>query len=260
MKLFLFSKLNKFGLYQCGTKKHRGDYDKGLGMYAVCLLFSGRRGLNSQHVRNSILRIPEVSRKIKQAQVILDSTLTSNESIDLFAYLQATNEEFEANQNLKSLTVACVQVGLYDRYVRYRNRPQFLIGRTNGSSAMLVCAEKQSFNDLIVESDFVQERLSFRHLHNMENTETQLKGLRLEEYGAYQWSQEALYNEKTFDSKDMIKILSELSNENLVDQCINVGPQCEQQQNEFEERGLNNLSSMSSIDLDPILSSFWKSA
>ena len=85
-------------------------------------------------------------------------------------------------------------------------------------------------------------------------------GVKLEEYGALLWDDEGFYKHLKLERKDAAAIMEELSTSYLMNQCVHIGPCCDFRQQEFSSAGLYNLSSISSIDLDPILSSFWKSA
>lgn len=225
-------------------------------MHAVCLLFSGRRGLEDQEVRHSVLRIPEVSRKLKQAQYLLDSLSEENNHRDLISYILSPDDDFNSQQTLKSLVSAVVQMGLFDRYVKYRHRPTFLVGRINGCSAIKVCADKQSFEDFIFESEYISETVNIATLVPQK---TKLTGLVLEEYGVYKWNAAGEYLDVETDTKEAAKIIEDLSVDHDLHQCIHVGPCFDFRIQEFEKKGLD-ISSMNSIDLDPILNSFWKSA
>jgi len=227
-------------------------------MYSVCLLFSGRRGLDDFSIRASILRIPEVSRKINHAQNIIEKAGGKNPSqLDLISYLLSSDQEFESKTKLKSLLTSIVQIGLFDRFVKYRSRPHFLIGQLNETSAMKVCADKQSFSDLIYESDF------FKELQNIKTISPQplfLSGNPLEEYGTFAWNTDGFYQTIESPSKEASILVAELFNENKIQQCIHIGPHYQFRLTEFEKWGLDSIPSMSSIDLDPILNSFWRTA
>lgn len=226
-------------------------------MQSICLLFAGRRGLDDVNERLSILRIPEVSRRMKWAQKIVDETLEAGVHVDLFSFIHSTDEEYSAHPSLKSLVTAVVQIGLFDRFVKYRSRPQFLVGRTNGCSAALVCSGKQSFEEFVRGSRFSQENTLLAHYTDQK---TKLTGVELEEYGAFEWNSEGYYQVLHTKTKVANKILEELSTQNVISQCVHVGPHYDFRLKEFEEVGLYAVASMSSIDMDPILNSFWKSA
>lgn len=222
-------------------------------MHLVCLLFSGCRGLDDQNVRNSILRIPEVSRKLKEAQRLIDSN--SENHTDLFSYVVSSDQEFNSKPALRALVSDVVQVGLFDRYVRYRNRPSFMVGRTNGSSALKVCAGTQTFEEFIVQSEYCNSLNGVAQLNT-----TKLAGIAIEEYGVFQWNNEGDFENFDATSKEAAKIVEELSVDNKINQCIHIGPCADFRMQELADGGVDLISSMNSIDLDPILSSFWKSA
>ncbi len=226
-------------------------------MQNICLLYSGRRGLDDLTTRISVLRIPEVSRKLKETQMMIDEILGTNVKVDLYSFVQSTEEEFSSQSSLKSLVAAAVQAGLFDRFVKYRSRPQFLVGPINGNSAMKVCAGLQSFRDFVETSDYCKENtLMARYTQQG----TKLAGVKLEDYGAMMWNPEGFYQNLEMDKKEASKIVEELSLNNLLAQCVHLGPSFEFHAQEFNDVGLNHLASMSSIEMDPILNSFWKTA
>ncbi|MEM7646544.1 MAG: hypothetical protein AAF203_06530 [Pseudomonadota bacterium] len=224
-------------------------------MNAVCLLFSGRRGLDDLVLRESVLRIPEVSRRLNEAQKLIESLLPEEcEDIDFFSHLQSSEDVFGSKQKLKSLLSSIVQIGLFDRYVRYRNRPEILVGPFNGCSAMLVCADRQSFGEFIAESEFFQD------LAGTEKKMTHLSGLKIEKYGVLCWNNEGAYEDYSFEAKEVSTIMQDLQQENLFQNCVLVGPHTQFRTEEFVDAGLNDIQMVNSIDMDPILSSFWRSA
>ena len=226
-------------------------------MQNICLLYSGRRGLDDITTRSSVLRIPEVSRKLKEVQKILDEILGSNLRADLFSFINSTDSEFNANPSLKALISATIQIGLFERFVKYRSRPQFLVGPINGNSAMKVCAGVQNLRDFIEQSDYCKENtLMARYTQQG----IKLAGMKLENYGALMWNPDGFYQSIETEHKNAAQIVEELTFSNLLTQCVHIGPHYEFRKEEFEKAGLNTLASMSSIEVDPILNSFWKSA
>ena len=226
-------------------------------MQSICLLFAGRGGLDDTNNRQSILRIPEVSRKIKEAQRLLDQTLDPSVHIDLFAFLNAPDNEFNSNTSLKSLVAATVQVGLFERLVKYRNRPEFLIGRNNGCSAMMVCADLQSFEDFVLTSKYCKENTLMARFTQQNSP---LTGMEMEEFGSLQWNPDGYYEKKEVEKKQAAEILEEISTDHLIAQCIHVGPSTESMERAIQNQGLYNIASMNSIEIDPILNTFWKAS
>ncbi len=255
MKSLSYSKRLSSGFIPLRHKFGVSQIYKGKFMQQVCLLFAGRRGLDDFSTRHSVLRIPEVSRKLKTAQIILDNLLGETGSYDLLSHTMAADDVFSSQPSMRSLIAATVQVGLFDRFVRFHNRPQYLIGHLGGASALKVCSQQISLEEFISECELVKGKPA------LQEESTLLTGLSLEEYGAAIWNSESgLYEFCDTQSKDAIKIIETLSNENLINQCIHVGPCFDFHVADFKRKGLYHVPSLSSIDMDPILNSFWKSA
>ncbi|MCJ8276137.1 MAG: hypothetical protein HRT44_10760, partial [Bdellovibrionales bacterium] len=120
-------------------------------MQSVCMIFAGRRGLDDYNMRTSIVRVPEVSQRIKQAQFILDQ---SGLTVDLYSFAQLSDTEYSNQPQLRVLLSGIVQIGLYDRFIKYRNKPQFMLGKVNGCSALDVCTSKMTFEEFVQSSAF----------------------------------------------------------------------------------------------------------
>jgi hypothetical protein len=227
-------------------------------MQNICLLFAGRRGLDDFFTRNSVFRIPEVSRKLKETQRLLEYFLGSQNNVDLYSYVLSSEEDFNSHPNLKSLVAATVQIGLFDRFVKYRSRPEFLVGRVNGCSAMHVCAGLQSFEAFVETSDHCKENSVMARFS--QQPETRLTGVKLEEFGALRWNPEGFYQELHLDKKNAAELVDQLNVSSILSQCVHVGPYFDFHISEMENAGVLGIPSMSSIEMDPILNSFWKTA
>lgn len=224
-------------------------------MQHVCVLFAGRRGLDDSRIRQSVLRIPEVSRKLKKVQAHVDSLLGEQRSLDLISHTLSPDEEFSARPELRALIAGSVQVGLFDRFTRFHSRPQFLVGCINGASPLRVCSQEDNLEEFVLRSELFKSRETKGPIP------TQLTGLSLEEFAIYSWNdQSSQYERVDTRSKDAIYIIDNLSQENKINQCIHVGPCCDFLRQDFADKGLVEVPAMSSIEMDPILNSFWKSA
>src|SRR5690606_5692461 len=62
------------------------------------------------------------------------------------------NMIFFNNLNLKNLTIAVVQLGLYDRYCRRQPAPKFLIGDVANDAPVRVAANIQTLREMITSS------------------------------------------------------------------------------------------------------------
>lgn len=115
------------------------------------VVFAGRNGLDFLELRLGVVRIPEVSLRIREAQRILDSL--DVERVDLMGSVVIDDDAFFRNIKVKAMLSAVVQVGLYDRLLRTQRAPEVLVGSSNGDSALLVCAGQISFEDMIRNSE-----------------------------------------------------------------------------------------------------------
>lgn len=118
------------------------------------VVFAGRNSLDFLELRLGVVRIPEVSLRIRQAQSLLDSL--EIERVDLLGATIAEDESFFRNIKIKSLLSAIVQVGLYDRLLKTQRPPSLLVGNSNGDSALLVCAGQLTFENMVRNSAALQ--------------------------------------------------------------------------------------------------------
>lgn len=121
---------------------------------ATGVVFAGRNALDFISLRMGVVRIPEVSLRLREAQRILDGL--DIERIDLLSIAVSDDDAFFRNIKVKSLLSAIVQVGLYDRLVRSQRVPDVMVGCVNGDSALLVCAGQKTFESMILSSAAVQ--------------------------------------------------------------------------------------------------------
>ncbi len=231
------------------------------------IVFSGRNGLDFIELRTSVLRIPEVTIRIRQAQAILDTLELPK--VDFFNVISSDDEHFFRNIKLKSLAAAVVQIGLFDRYVKNQRRPDFMIGNSNGDAAMLVCAGLMTFEDMVRGSQAVDVLRPQNVIPLGAPTSTEmvlraaplLAGLSLSEFR----SLEAVQTETGLSyapcgegAMDIKKIVSVLNTERGVERFVNIGPAAAVRGSEY--KAINeDIESLDSIELDPMLGWFWRS-
>lgn len=125
-------------------------------------IFAGENGLDFLELRLGVIRIPEVSRRVREAQSIVDSLPV--EPIDLFCFLESPDDVFFKNNELKTLLSAIVQVGLFDRYTQTSGMPSALMGKLQETSALLVCSGQKEFRDLVESSAAVKKLAPKLHI------------------------------------------------------------------------------------------------
>ena len=137
-----------------------------------------------------------------------------------------------------------------------------MIGKISGLSAMNVCIGKSDFYEFLTGSKFYEEILidedegEFAEDY-LENT--QLAGVKLEEFGAFLKNGNG-YDNMIFNSKCCYTLMETLIANRQAENFIHLGPSFRFQTEEITKNGLVNLSIMNSVEVDPLLSSFWVAA
>ena len=217
------------------------------------VLFNGPNSLDFQDVRNNVIRIPEVVHRLRQAQEIWDAS--GYPVFDLANFAGSEDRIFLGNIRLKSLAAAVIQVGLYDRYLKTYQQPSFVIGNSNGDSAIKVVAGLMSFEDLIVKSNAFRIVRTNTTIHLTEAP--LLAGISLTEYGVLKKNAEGKYEELNLKNMEVEKIISYLIDDEEVKKLINVGPGNVLMKNSSQLLSLRDVQVLESIDIDPLLSWFW---
>lgn len=302
-----------------GSRPSRGTPHASTFAPPTGVIFAGRSGLDFLELRLGVVRIPEVSRRIREAQSILDQT--EYERIDLFNAIVTEDDAFNRNIKMKSLLAAIVQVGLYDRYRRTQKQPDVLIGNSNGDSALMVCVGQMKFEELVRQSSALST-LKLRpqdppapgttgaagspvasapsvpnaanvapalptlvglplpgaplpgvsaispaanpgsalasHLGNLPS----LSGMSLSEFKAYVRTEDGGLAENQAPSMDLKKLVGEVVEHALALRFVNIGPAAALRPQDYDEAavkyGVDEVTVIDSIDLDPMLSWFWK--
>jgi hypothetical protein len=226
------------------------------------LVFSGRNGLDFIELRQGVVRIPEVTLRLREAQAIFDRM--EGVEIDLLSMICSDDELFFKNIQLKSLLSAIVQVGLFDRYCKSQKRPDFMVGNSNGDSALLVCAGRLSFQAMVEASQALSSfRPTERTVISLVAVATPLlSGLSLTEYHALETKvcdQGALeYHPMKGSSMELRKLIASLNQDQNVARFINIGPASALRGSDYRNLGSGDIESLDSIELDPMLGWFWR--
>lgn len=231
-------------------------------MVKSAVVFAGRNGLDFFELRSSVLRIPEVSIRIKEAQDIFDKM--DIPSFDFRSYIASDDETFLRNLKLKSLAAAVVQVALWDRHCKYNRKPEFMVGNSNGDSAMAVCAGKISFAEMVEKSQAILTLKPFEKptLVRIGEAAPILAGHLLTEYEVFRGVADEA-GKMTFAADkagaiDLKKILASLTEEEGVTQFVSIGPANAVLTAEVRSTLMADIDQLDSIEMDPMLSWFWK--
>lgn len=223
------------------------------------LVFGGANALDFADVRLGVVRIPEVSLRLEEAQGVWDKNCGSTFSFHHF--LCSEDQIFFKNLSLKTLSLAVVQLGLFDRFKRIFHRPQILIGNTKNDSALMVAAGLMTFQELIMSSRACHMIRPLAHLQAV--GDLALSGPILPQFQAY--AQAANSTSEQVDkmlpigepNMSLQKVLESAVDERRIERIIHVGPGLIDRTilSELETR---DIQIVESIDIDPMLSWFWR--
>ena len=224
----------------------------------TAVLFGGPQALDFLEVRSSIVRIPEVRIRLEEAQKIWDVNI--EQVVDFHQFLCSDDKEFFSNSSLKSLCSAIVQVGLYERLIRHFRNPEFLVGDSRNDSSLLVATGRMSLSDLVLSSRAagVVKPIT-APIHGLPTLPV-LNGQTFAMFEIY--ARELNNGVDQFASTqmremDLNKIVRHLYEDRGVRQLITVGPGRTKLQLQHEGM-LSEMQNLESIDLDPMLSWFWR--
>jgi hypothetical protein len=240
------------------------------------VVFSGRNGLDFYDLRTNVVRIPEVSGRLREAQQILDllNSAGSGPSVDLINVMLSDDEHFFRNIKLKSLIAAIVQVGLFDRYLKSQPLPLLMVGISNGESAARVAAGLQSFREMIEAwyqsqtSDVI--KLADRVAGRVAEPAPLLSGISLSEFSALRAEVQedglTIYRPTREGSMDLKKLVAALISDDGVTRFVSIGPAPALRPIDYQSLiqkheqtlGVSKVDVVDSIDLDEQLSWFWR--
>lgn len=221
-----------------------------------CVVFNGHNSLDFQDVRFNVIRIPEVMKRIQQAQEIWDQQDVAG--FDLANFMASEDRLFLGNIKLKSLAAAIVQIGLYDRYVRYHSVPDFFIGSSTGDAPVFVAVGRQDFSDMVRESAALRVARPIAPVQLADDP--QLSGMSLAHYAAFQNMEENgkyAYTELDGDGRDIHRVVLKILEEHEVKRFVNIGPGNLLLSRFRPELEMVDIQVLESIDMDPMLSWFW---
>jgi hypothetical protein len=230
------------------------------------VVFNGLNSLDFVDVRRNVCRIPEVVSRIRQAQQYVDEN--TDLDFDFLNFIVSDDKTFLSHIRYKSLAACIVQVGLFDRYLRYHKRPSFMIGNINGDSALQVACGVISFESMTKKSaafaDNTLEDKPCEVVSLQAGSEPVLSGFSLTEYAVFGQIEpsELAEGEPPFakievDQMGVSKIVHKLVDEHMLGQIVNIGPGNLLISRTGEDLILDQLAILESIDLDPMLSWFW---
>jgi hypothetical protein len=230
------------------------------------ILFSGVAMLDQRDTRQSLIRIPEVIQKIKQAQTVIDQL--TNFSFDLHNCMHDDNQFLTSNPKIRRVLVNVVQLALYERHIKSYHKPHFFVGSLFNLSAIEHCLGFSYFDEFI-------RSVWFQDLEGSENEEvvfeTQSKYQDIQKvhqlynkknnYYIYEFQQmdDTITEAKKMDEADSCeKILSKLISKYEVKQVVNLAPSDMMLSPIANPFLLEDIQLFNTIEIDPMLSWFYQ--
>jgi hypothetical protein len=218
-----------------------------MGKQAV--VFAGANSLDQISVRFNVVRIPEVSIRLREAQSNIEAMGVTD--IDLASHITSDDSVFLKYPKLKTVCVAIVQLGLYDRAAKAGLKAEFFVGVKAADSAMNVACGKQTLKQLLMNSGaFQAEELSMFTLIPIPMLSA--VGMMTLEVIKQDGSEMAVGN------SDAKQVLHALQSQEGITQFVNIGPVPLLSLTE-QEAVLGTASVEDSIERDPVLGWFWSS-
>jgi hypothetical protein len=204
------------------------------------LVFAGRSALDHEALRWQVLRVPEVTQVLREAQHVVDVAGVSPK--DIVSFMQTENKVYLSGGLWRELISQLVQIGLYRRYKKYYSSARFIIGESGPISALHVCAQVCSIADLIISfADQMNQQVE------KEKSVEFLVGQTLESSRIFEYKN-GVY-EMTAEGKDTLGLMEMVAKDYLIHQVITFGT----------IRGIetalaaNDLGSVDSVAMDPLL-------
>jgi hypothetical protein len=225
----------------------------------TAVVFGGLQSLDFQEVRENVVRIPEVRIRIEEAQAIWERHV--NKELGFHQFLVSEDATFFNNMSLKSLCVSIVQTGLFDRFKKNFKSPEYLLGDSRNDSALLVASEKISLTDLILRSRAAGVVRPIETAASRDGLPV-LNGQSFAMFEVYTKAVISETNNEPYKNAglkemDLAKLIRTLYHDHSVRKIVNVGPG-QMQITIPAEDAANDVLALESIDLDPMLSWFWK--
>ena len=110
------------------------------------LVIAGVGALEDQAQRELVIRVPEVSIALKEAQRCADQLKIP---VDFLSLLIGPDQKFYSNLLARTLITAIVQSALLKRMLKTAALPEFLIGPANGDSAIFVATGQTDLMALV---------------------------------------------------------------------------------------------------------------
>lgn len=219
------------------------------------IVFGAHNCFDSWRHRIALLRIPEVSLKIRAAQKTFDGFVP--QPFDLISYFSAHRAVYCQNLPTRAVMVALVQAALFERHLRFHPWPKYVVGPGTGDSVFSLVFGQNPLDG------FIEQCVDFQRLGPM-SYEVRGRQKRVVDSGLLPPLQFVTYALKVVGTRpkgetlgapsvDLTVKLDELMIGRLRDTVIAIGAL-----NELKRwRAVRRLTVVDSLKLDPLLPWYW---
>lgn len=218
------------------------------------VLFANTGVLDFLELRTSIVRIPEVIAKLKEAQTFLDRAI--KDAPDLIQFITSDDQVFWSRKRIRQIAVGIVQLGLYERYVKRYGEAAHLLASDKEENPVQVLSGKMRLGEYVINLAMREDDKA--KVVNMEDQALLSKGISMPDFQLFQRDQEGYFVLVEEGKKQALNdLLMKLRDEKNTKQFVNIGPGQSISGSALSELVDKELNIMESIDLDPMLSWFW---
>ena len=218
------------------------------------VLFANTGVLDFLELRTSIVRIPEVIAKLKEAQTFLDRAI--KDAPDLVQFITSDDQVFWSRKRIRQIAVGIVQLGLYERYVKRYGEAAHLLASDKEENPVQVLSGKMRLGEYVINLAMREDDKS--KVVSMEDQALLSKGISMPDFQLFQKDQEGFFVLVEEGKKQALNdLLMKLRDEKNTKQFVNIGPGQSISGSALNELVDKELNIMESIDLDPMLSWFW---
>lgn len=218
-------------------------------------VFAGCGGIDFVEVRTAVLRIPEVSIKLRQAQKVIDSM--GLEQLDLLAIANSEDAVLNRHTSIKTILSSLVQLALFERSLRSQRKPNYLMA-VNKEQNVIDLIKGESISSFVQralaseaqESAGEMEAAKVLPLNSDSTAEYTVLEVVINENGQVKAINEVLKGE------NKTKLFVEMIEKMNVTKFVNIGPS-NALANSSDET-LEPITVIDSIEADPILNWFWQ--
>lgn len=226
----------------------------------TAVILSNTGVLDFLELRSSIIRIPEVIAKLKEAQIYLDRAM--EEAPDLIQFLTSEDQKFWASQNIRKIAVGVVQIALYERYEKRFGKAAHFLAIDNEENPIQVISGNMRLGEYVINLAMKKEKTQSSDVFDLSEASFLSKGISMPDFQLY--SQEdnedsvLAYKLEDEGKKEALnELLMKVRDEDSVKQFVNIGPGQSISGSAMSKLVDKELNIMESIDLDPMLSWFW---